>query len=123
MGFIAGAFTDVRGIDEDEWELLKTVVYFDKLTSTQIEVKAGTITDLASIPKIFRSFVQRSDHRTWAPSYIHDMLYIKKGKIGKKRLTRRECDRIFYDALRCNGVSWMKARMMYLAVRIGGGAF
>lgn len=123
MGFICGAFPDVRGIDEDEWELLKNIVYYDSETDTHIEVPKHTVSDLASIPKIFRSFVQRSDHRTWAPAYVHDMMYVKKGKVSGKKFSRRECDRMFYEALRCNGVGWIKAQMMYLAVRVGGGRF
>lgn len=120
MAFLSGAFPDVRGIDEDEWQLLKSVVYFDRKSGTHIEVKKGTITDLASIPKIFRFIVQKSDHRTWAPSYIHDWMYLKRGKVSGKQFSRKECDRIFYEALKCNGVSSWKSWVMYLAVRIGG---
>jgi hypothetical protein len=50
-----------------------------------------------------------------AASALHDHLYT----VGA--LPRLECDRIFYRALRAEGVARWRAALMYLGVRLGGG--
>jgi len=37
------------------------------------------------------------------------------------KVPRNICDKIFYDALRDNGVGWLRAKTLYSAVRLGGG--
>lgn len=78
-----------------------------------ITVPKGFKTDFASIPRIFRTLIHGHD-RTRKPAVIHDYLYDRA--IG----TRKEADKIFLEALEESGVSSVKRRAMYWAVRIGG---
>lgn len=48
------------------------------------------------------------------PAVIHDYLY------GTATLSRRECDEVFYNALRASGVARWRAWLMWAGVRIGG---
>lgn len=112
------------------WLLNENVVYFHPKANFPICAPQGMIFDLASIPPFFRSMISNDDYRIRRPAAIHDAMYLFQGHMppflhnGKKYngriLTRAQADRIFYDALREEGVSWMKAKLMYLAVRIGG---
>lgn len=122
MGFLAGAFPTIESSPKNGVFILQSnVVFFYKPLNLTIEVHRGFEFDLASIPKFFRSLVQKTDRRTWGPAAVHDYLYRRHGKVNKRNtLSRRDCDNVFYAALRATGVSKVKAAMMYLAVRIGG---
>lgn len=78
-----------------------------------ITAPKGMKTDFASIPRVFRFFITGHD-RTRKAAVIHDYLY--HNAIG----TRKRADRIFLEALEESGVSSVKRRAMYWAVRIGG---
>jgi hypothetical protein len=73
-------------------------------------------TDGASIPRIFKRII--GDH--WNPQYlrgaiIHDAYYTTpQGR------ARGDADRMLYDSITCDGTSPTKAKLIFLAVRIGG---
>lgn len=48
------------------------------------------------------------------PAVIHDYLY------GTANLSRRECDEVFYNALRSSGIARWRAWLMWAGVRLGG---
>lgn len=120
------------------WRVVEPLIYEDFAILeriglvTRIEVLKGFETDLASIPAVVKWLVSNDDWRIRRPAIVHDWLYNESGlcqvrKIHASmsgyvntRLTRRECDRLFYNALRSNGLSNQKALLMYFAVRVGG---
>ncbi len=77
-------------------------------------VEAGFITDLASIPRAFRSIIPQVG-RHIQPSIVHDWCYE-----SKTYLTREEADLLFLDGMKAVGVGWLRRRAMYSAVRAFG---
>ena len=77
-------------------------------------VDAGFITDLASIPRAFRSIIPQVG-RHIQPSITHDWCYE-----SKTNLTQAESDLLFLDGMKAVGVGWLRRHAMYRAVRALG---
>lgn len=77
-----------------------------------IKVPKGFMSDGASIPKIFWSWIGGPTGRYFYAAVLHDWLYYKK--IYK----RAKADKIFYEAMGVLGVPNWKRSMMYMAVRM-----
>lgn len=97
--------------------LMEDFVYrwpgFKGMNKYDIVVPQGYETDFASIPQFFQGIF--SAVNDVAPAAIaHDFCY------STELFERSTCDRIFYDALRANGVGWMRANTLWSAVRLGG---
>lgn len=81
-----------------------------------IVVPVGFRTDFASIPRPLQGFLDAINDVAPA-ALVHDFLYT----CGM--FERREyADRVFLDALRANGVGWIRARTLWAGVRLGGGS-
>ncbi|MDG9855662.1 DUF1353 domain-containing protein [Pseudomonas aeruginosa] len=81
-------------------------------------VKAGFVTNYASLQVLhnvvlFALFALVAGYGNLAAT-IHDQLYTEG------RLPRRDCDAVFYRALRAEGVARWRARLMWAGVRLGG---
>lgn len=119
-----------KGQNGDNWLLDEQVVYFHPASGVSVCAHKGMLFDLASIPAVLRPFVSNDDRRIHRPAAIHDAMYRQKGLMsgfyenGKRYppriLARVQADAIFFDALREEGVSWIKAKLMHLGVRAGG---
>lgn len=83
-----------------------------------ITVRKGYITDLASIPQIFHTFVHKLSGMRAA--VVHDWLYTTA---ADHAYTRLQCDRVFLEALKVAGEPWYKRHAMFAAVRAGGWIF
>lgn len=86
-----------------------------------VTIPRGFVTDFASMPL---GIVFKSPGGKWdKPAIVHDVLY-KRGWIdyekARKRLTRKECDQIFLEAMEVAGVNWLARRIIYAGVRVGG---
>lgn len=99
------------------WKLAMPLTYCDELHG-EITVYPGAITDGASIPRPLWPIVGSPlrDPRVAKAAAIHDQLYKALGA----GLMRKQCDEVFYRALRDEGVSWIKARTYFVGVRSGG---
>jgi hypothetical protein len=88
----------------------------------RLTVPAGFVFDGASIPRFFwRIAGHPMLPRYIAAAVVHDYLYGLLGPYDNGyEMTRKEADLLFYDMLRTDGVSWLKANEMYYAVRAGG---
>ncbi len=95
----------------------KRLFWTDKKTGIRIKVPSGFRTDLASVPRPMWSILPPFGKHSRA-AIIHDYLYRTNGLAGK--LTRAQCDRIFYQIMRHNRVAIHRAWLMWLGVRIGG---
>lgn len=87
------------------------------LTFGDVVVPMGFITNYASI-EVFHNILLYPIYALFAgygnyASTVHDYLYSK----GER--SRKECDEIFYLALRAEGVARWRAWMMWAGVRIG----
>ena len=67
--------------------------------------------DLASIPRLPLTYLLFKGPETHAPGILHDYL------CRTKEVKRKEADAVFYRALRSQGVGYLRAKMMWLAVR------
>lgn len=80
-----------------------------------IIVPRGFETDGASVPRIFWTLFSPFGP-CFPAAVVHDYLYAA----GPARLKRKDCDVIFYDAMKDVGVGWLQRSIIYRAVRIGG---
>lgn len=82
-----------------------------------IAIPRGFITDLASVPRalwwIYPPFGLHA-----AAAVVHDWLY--RSAANRAGRTRRECDRIFLEAMRVKRTPAFRARVMWAAVRTFG---
>jgi hypothetical protein len=95
-------------------EPFKTTWKRDGKPSFSFIVDAGFTTDLASIPRIFRSLIPQVG-RHLQPAIAHDWIYG-----GNVDMSKEDADLMFLDGMKSTGVWWLRRRVMYLAVRIGG---
>ena len=73
---------------------------------------AGSVVDGASIPRSLWSFMGGPfEGRYRNASVLHDVSYDQKTR------PHEVCDQMFYNAMRCSGVSAVDAGMMYYALR------
>src|SRR5215813_11916203 len=71
----------------------------------------GSIVDGASIPRYLWSFMGGPFEGKYRnASVLHDVAY------GDKRRPWQDCDRMFYYAMRCSGVSGVEAKTMFYAL-------
>jgi hypothetical protein len=120
---------------ENEWIIIEShilesirggVPFYGKhitYNGTVIELRPGYLWDGASIPRVFRGIVRKT-RKTRERCLPHDASYELSGYgcfAGIPR-ARLRVDRQMYHDLREGGVSWLKAKAMYAAVRVGGWA-
>lgn len=106
---------DLRMLDHYQWQLLTAFEYHVGAypSAYVIRVPAGTITDLASVPRWLWTVFP--PHGRYAKAAIvHDYLYERA--IGSKR----EADRIFLEAMGVLGVPRWRRVVMYAAVCLFG---
>lgn len=94
------------------FRLLDDLVYGD------LVVPKGFYTNYASIEILHNVFLYPlyalfAGYGNYA-STLHDWLY------STRQFSRKECDRIFYHALRSEGVARWRAALFWLGVRVGG---
>jgi hypothetical protein len=116
---------DLRAHEEpNEWVVLSMLTYYCLAFDGTINVPRGFITDLASIPRLLRA-VFNVNGQTREAAVLHDYLYCSQGRLVILQkyfgsLTRAQCDRIFRDAMRDQGVNWLQRWTMWAGVRLGG---
>ncbi len=72
---------------------------------------AGSVVDGASIPRYLWSLMGGPFEGKYRnASVLHDVAY------GEKKRPWQDCDRMFYYAMRCSGVSAVEAKTMYYAL-------
>jgi hypothetical protein len=88
-------------------------------------IPAGFETDWASIPPLARFYLDGDDPRILIPALVHDWLYSLNGVYDPYEwtLNRQQCDDVLRRLMIFCGASEIRARIVYLAVRIGGGSY
>jgi hypothetical protein len=84
-----------------------------ELPTFEIKVPAGYSTDFGSLPRITQGIFNAVNDIAPAAT-IHDWCY------SVELFPRNICDKVFYDALRDNGVGYLRAKTLYSAVRLFG---
>lgn len=105
-----------------QWRLLRPLIYVGR--TDVFVVHEGFVTDLASVPRLLQWLVPRSGRYTSA-AILHDALWHElraQLRHGGPPLpyTPRDADGIFRSAMREAGVSVLRRRIMYWAVRATG---
>jgi len=99
--------------------------YLWKRENTVIHIKAGFITDFASIPGFARIIIPKLGKYNKA-AVVHDAIYQQEygtsNTADSYDFTRKEADMVFRDAMIDLGVAKWKYTLMYYAVRLGGWA-
>lgn len=112
------AFTtpaDLRMLDNYQWQLLTEFEYHVGGFPSEevIHVPAGTVTDLASVPRVFWSIFPPYGRYAKA-AIVHDYLY------QRGTGSRLYADQVFLEAMAVLGVPKWRRALMYLAVRLWG---
>ena len=81
----------------------------------KVTAPVGFVTDLASIPQIFWSILRPDGDYAYA-AILHDYMYWQQDQ------TREISDETFFTVMKNFGVDASTAKVIYLAVRTGGGA-
>lgn len=101
--------------DDEHMTVLIALTYLDPRDRVW-SVPVGFKTDGASIPPFLWSFIGSPFNGHYRlPALFHDAAY------GTPGVKRAEADRMFFDAMREEGVGLVKALLMWAGVRIGGG--
>lgn len=104
-----------RPADGFRFEVRTGFVYEDPVSGRSYPVRAGRVTDLASVPMWLWSFIA-SYGRQSAPAVLHDDRSVVADELGDRRAAlalRREDDRVFRTALREQGVPLLRAWLMW----------
>lgn len=107
---------DCRYYKEDKF-IMGTHYRYRTLSGKLIDIPKGFITDLASIPKMFRNIFNTYGKNYTRAAVIHDYLYAQGYKMG---INRKQADEIFLEIMKERGVSIFKRQAMYRAVRLFG---
>ncbi|MFL6543368.1 MAG: DUF1353 domain-containing protein [Chthoniobacterales bacterium] len=109
-GYYIGVVDTRWNSDGRTMTLLNELRYVDPKGETWI-APAGSVVDGASIPRPLWPFMGGPfEGRYRNASVLHDVSYDKKNRPPE------ECDRMFYNAMRCSGVSASEAKTMYWAL-------
>ena len=107
---------DVRWLANEprKMKLLEAFQFVDK-KGVKWSAPIGSIIDGASIPKLFWRLIGSPFVGKYRrASVIHDVYCVTKER------PHSQVHKMFYDAMRVDGVSYLKAKTMYLAVKWGG---
>ena len=105
-----------------EWIVLREFWvnwYRDGKPTWSFAVPAGFPTDLASIPKRARGIIPQIGPNIQA-AIAHDWCYTHDILLRGRKMTRSEADQLFLDGMTSLGVPWLRRKIMYLSVRVGG---
>jgi hypothetical protein len=107
-------------VDDTQFRILVPFKYIDP-TGREYDVPASDpndpndVTDLASVPLALRWLVASYGQHTTA-ALLHDRL-VRPGMTLPERV---EADTVFFRALEESGNNWMRHRLMWAAVAVGG---
>jgi hypothetical protein len=106
---------NLKMLDNYMWELITPFEYHvgSYPSNDVIRIPAGTVTDLASVPRLLWAVFP--PHGKWAKAAIvHDYLYANA--IG----TKQYADDVFFEAMEVLNVPLINRYIMYTAVRLFG---
>lgn len=104
----------------NEWVVLDEYIFWSHRIMRSIVVPRWFVTDLASIPRIFRPLISVNEQHRLA-SLPHDLVYTLQA-LNQSNISRKEADLILRDFCELQGVHAVKQYAIYWAVRAGGWA-
>lgn len=101
-----------------KFKVIENFTYYREKNQDEVLcVPKGFITDFASIPRIFWNIYPPTGGGTKRTSYgkcavLHDASY------QFKWYSRKECDKLFLEAMKCMGVGYITRYIFYWCVRL-----
>ena len=89
---------ELEHYDSLKWKVLVPFavdIYLCQSVPIRINVPAGFVTDLASVPRVFWSLIP-PEGKVDEPSVVHDYLYAKGGDLRIGKFSRADADRFFF---------------------------
>ena len=102
-----------KRLSHNQYELLSDVVVFIA-PALPIIASKGTVTDFASVPRLFHFFMDKDDNSIAIPAIAHDVLY------ASEFVDRKVADTILMALMKHAGAPFITRYLVYLAVRVGG---
>ena len=96
------------------WQLTQPFIYYSELLNRDIEVPAGYVTDLASVPRLFRFIVPVANAKNRRAAVVHDYLCTNPEGLVKDQ---KQADQVFREALGVVGVGRFRSAFLYYPVR------
>lgn len=93
----------ISPVGKDKYEVVKSYLYKD------IRIKKGFVTNGADIPRVLWSIFPPNSPEYMSAIVIHDFLCDKYPKVSYK-----EADKVFYEAMLEIGVAKWKAKLFYV---------
>jgi hypothetical protein len=128
MLFNAGHRPVIR--DGRQYMANRNLITFRRPNGELVQVPAGMVTDLASIPRLVSNLLPPGG--LWSEAALpHDLCYKSKGSMvwfkqtwrsRAQPYTRAECDKILREGMVALGVPTLQRVTIYEGVRIGGAA-
>ncbi len=104
---------DTRHLDEPiggKWFMTLAPLAYIAENGQRYDIPIFTYTDFASVPKGLRWLISRIGKQS-KPSVLHDWL------CDSYKVSRKEADKLFLEAMKTRKVGWLKRRTMYFGVR------
>ena len=101
-------------VEGENWKVLTKFRYVWDREGIVIEVPSGYITDQASVPSIVLPIIVNDTGNIAKAAVVHDFGYTDLMDV----MTKKEVDRMFYDAMLEAGVPKWRARIAYTGVRM-----
>lgn len=99
--------------DRQLYQLLAPFSYQSGVAARVITVPKDFVTDFASVPRIPLVYDALGD-LAQQPAVIHDFLY------STAPVPREIADLVLLEAMELTGVPWIKRKLIYAGVRMGG---
>lgn len=113
MGYFVGKLV-LEEAGSKHWKVLEELIYVAD-AEFRITVPRGFITDGASIPRGFWSLIGHPlNGKHASPAVVHDYLYVTQA------FDKDYADRVFLEAMKAKGVSFIRRHLMYYAVKFFG---
>ena len=104
----------VLEVVDEGWQLTQPFIYHSELLNRDIEVPAGYVTDLASVPRLFRFIVPVANAKNRRAAVVHDYLCTHPDGLVKDK---KQADQVFREALGVVGVGRFRSAFLYYPVR------
>lgn len=96
------------------WRLDEPFVYYSEMLDRDIEVPTGYVTDLASVPRLFRFIVPVANAKNRRAAVVHDYLCTHPEGLVENQ---KQADQVFREALNVVGVGRFRSAALYYPVR------
>lgn len=100
------------------WQTLAPLVYHSDRLGRVLTVPTGFVTDFATVPRFLPISWWLAGDTAHAAATVHDYLYTYR---ATEHVTKKDADRVFYEAMCLNGEPTWRRWLMWGAVSLFGG--